>query len=120
MVDRRPPVWIKLPAFSTKPAFILADDGYGLTWSRTALTYSQLDNLLGTLRRQPHVRWAYAYLPTSTASLVAVLSPAFAALFGRAVAKNRLSLSSLNAVVVITAVVAIVALDSGSDRGRPA
>ncbi|XP_039834651.1 probable purine permease 5 [Panicum virgatum] len=64
--------------------------------------------------------WAYAYLPTSTASLVAVLSPAFAALFGRAVAKNRLSLSSLNAVVVITAVVAIVALDSGSDRGRPA
>jgi len=64
--------------------------------------------------------WAYAYLPASTASLVAASSLAFSALFGRAIAKNRLSLSSLNAVVVITAVVAIVALDSGSDRGRPA
>ena len=64
--------------------------------------------------------WAYAYLPASTASLVAASSLAFSALFGRAVAKNRLSLSSLNAVVVITAGVAIVALDSGSDRGRPA
>ncbi|KAG2645171.1 probable purine permease 5 isoform X2 [Panicum virgatum] len=60
--------------------------------------------------------WAYAYLPASTASLVAASSLAFSALFGRAVAKNRLSLSSLNAVVVITAGVAIVALDSGSDR----
>jgi len=96
----------------------LADDGYGLTWSRTALTSSTTSSAPSTDNLM--YAWAYAYLPTSTASLVAVLSPAFAALFGRAVAKNRLSLSSLNAVVVITAVVAIVALDSGSDRGRPA
>ncbi|KAG2636758.1 hypothetical protein PVAP13_2NG470800 [Panicum virgatum] len=60
--------------------------------------------------------WAYAYLPASTASLVVASSLAFSALFGRAIAKNRLSLSSLNAVVVITAGVMIVALDSGSDR----
>jgi drug/metabolite transporter (DMT)-like permease len=60
--------------------------------------------------------WAYAYLPASTASLVAASSLAFSALFGRAIAKNRLSLSSVNAVVVITAGVVIVALDSGSDR----
>ncbi|XP_062193426.1 probable purine permease 5 [Phragmites australis] len=60
--------------------------------------------------------WAYAYLPASTASLVAASSLAFSALFGRAIVKNRLTLSSLNAVVVITAGVVIVALDSGSDR----
>nr|CAB3457848.1 unnamed protein product [Digitaria exilis] len=60
--------------------------------------------------------WAYAYLPASMASLVAASSLAFSALFGRAIAKNKLTMSSINAVVVITAGVVIVALDSGSDR----
>ncbi|KAL6601581.1 hypothetical protein ACP70R_044801 [Stipagrostis hirtigluma subsp. patula] len=74
--------------------------------------------LLGLLSAADNLMyaWAYAYLPASTASLVAASSLAFSALFGRAIAKNRLTLSSLNAVVVITAGVAIVALDSGSDR----
>ncbi|XP_015696260.2 probable purine permease 5 [Oryza brachyantha] len=60
--------------------------------------------------------WAYAYLPASTASLVAASSLVFSALFGYAIVKNRLRLSSLNAIVVITAGVVIIALDSQSDR----
>uniref|UniRef100_A0A0E0B6H4 Probable purine permease n=1 Tax=Oryza glumipatula TaxID=40148 RepID=A0A0E0B6H4_9ORYZ len=74
--------------------------------------------LLGLLSAADNLMyaWAYAYLPASTASLVAASSLAFSALFGCAIAKNRLRLSSLNAVVVITAGVVIIALDSGSDR----
>lgn len=60
--------------------------------------------------------WAYAYLPASTASLVAASSLVFSALFGYIIVKNRLYLSSLNAIVVITAGVVIIALDSQSDR----
>ncbi|KAL5206014.1 hypothetical protein ABZP36_034223 [Zizania latifolia] len=60
--------------------------------------------------------WAYAYLPASTASLVAASSLVFSAIFGYVIVKNRLYLSSLNAIVVITAGVVIIALDSQSDR----
>jgi acyl-CoA synthetase (AMP-forming)/AMP-acid ligase II len=60
VVHRYLPVWAKLPAFGTKPAFIWADDDTatgGMKYS--ALTYSQLDaavermasGLLGTVRR---------------------------------------------------------------------
>uniref|UniRef100_A0A0D9XGN3 Probable purine permease n=1 Tax=Leersia perrieri TaxID=77586 RepID=A0A0D9XGN3_9ORYZ len=60
--------------------------------------------------------WAYAYLPASTASLVAASSLAFSAMFGYFIVNNKMNLSSVNAVVVITAGVAIIALDSQSDR----
>ncbi|KAK8915946.1 putative purine permease 5 [Platanthera zijinensis] len=60
--------------------------------------------------------WAYAYLPASTASLLAASSLAFSALFGYLIDKNQLNLSSLNAIVVITAGATIIALDSDSDR----
>ncbi|PNT65125.1 probable purine permease 5 isoform X2 [Brachypodium distachyon] len=74
--------------------------------------------LLGLLSAADNLlyAWAYAYLPASTASLVAASSLAFSALFGRLIVKNRIGLAALNAIVVITAGVAIVALDSGSDR----
>ncbi|WOK95058.1 putative purine permease 5 [Canna indica] len=60
--------------------------------------------------------WAYAYLPASTASLLAASSLAFSALFGYFIVKNKLNLSSLNAIVIITAGVVIIALDAESDR----
>ncbi|VAI21016.1 unnamed protein product [Triticum turgidum subsp. durum] len=76
--------------------------------------------LLGLLSAADNLMyaWAYAYLPASTASLVAASSLAFSAVFGRLIVgkKNRIGLSTLNAIVVITAGVVIIALDSGSDR----
>ncbi|PKA62906.1 putative purine permease 5 [Apostasia shenzhenica] len=60
--------------------------------------------------------WAYAYLPASTASLLASSSLAFSALFGFMIVKNKLNLSSINAVVLITIGAIIIALDSDSDR----
>uniref|UniRef100_R7W7P8 Probable purine permease n=1 Tax=Aegilops tauschii TaxID=37682 RepID=R7W7P8_AEGTA len=76
--------------------------------------------LLGLLSAADNLMyaWAYEYLPASTASLVAASSLAFSAVFGRLIVgkKNRIGLSTLNAIVVITAGVVIIALDSGSDR----
>ncbi|XP_008776064.1 probable purine permease 5 [Phoenix dactylifera] len=60
--------------------------------------------------------WAYAYLPASTASLLASSSLVFSALFGYFIVKNKLNLSSINAIVIISAGAVIIALDSESDR----
>ncbi|KAJ0989541.1 hypothetical protein J5N97_007897 [Dioscorea zingiberensis] len=60
--------------------------------------------------------WAYAYLPASTASLLASTSLIFSALCGYFIVKNRLNLSSINAIVVITIGAVIIGLDSSSDR----
>ena len=59
---------------------------------------------------------AYAYLPASTASLVASSSLVFSALFGYLLVKNKINASIINSVVVITAGLTIIALDSSSDR----
>ncbi|MQL92074.1 hypothetical protein Taro_024692 [Colocasia esculenta] len=69
---------------------------------------SALDNIL--------FAWAYAYLPASTASLLASSSLIFSALFGYLIVKNKINLSSLDAIVIITAAVVIIALDSQSDK----
>lgn len=60
--------------------------------------------------------YAYAYLPASTATLVASSSLVFSALFGYLLVKNRVNASIINALFVITAGLAIIALDSSSDR----
>ncbi|KAK1275891.1 putative purine permease 5 [Acorus gramineus] len=60
--------------------------------------------------------WAYAYLPASTASLLASSSLVFSAIFGYFIVKNRLNMSSINAIVIITAGVVLLALDASSDR----
>ncbi|CAH2040986.1 unnamed protein product [Thlaspi arvense] len=60
--------------------------------------------------------YAYAYLPASTASLLASSSLAFSALFGYLIVKNKINASTINAVVIITAAMAIIGLDSDSDR----
>ncbi|XP_057969796.1 probable purine permease 5 [Malania oleifera] len=60
--------------------------------------------------------YAYAYLPASTASLLAASSLVFSALFGHVLVKNKLNASGINAIVIISAAMAIIALDSNSDR----
>ncbi|KAJ6846049.1 putative purine permease 5 [Iris pallida] len=60
--------------------------------------------------------WAYAYLPASTASLLAASSLVFSSIFGYLIVKNKLNLSSINAIAIITAGAVIIALDSESDR----
>ncbi|XP_019415709.1 PREDICTED: probable purine permease 5 isoform X1 [Lupinus angustifolius] len=69
---------------------------------------SAADNLL--------YAYAYAYLPASTASLVASSSLVFSTLFGYLLVKNKVNASIINANVVITAALTIIALDSSSDK----
>ncbi|CAO2839633.1 unnamed protein product [Amaranthus hypochondriacus] len=59
--------------------------------------------------------YAYAYLPASTASLLASSSLIFSALFGYLLVGNRVNASIINSVVMITAALTIIALDSDSD-----
>ncbi|KAH9806404.1 putative purine permease 5 [Citrus sinensis] len=60
--------------------------------------------------------YAYAYLPASTAALLASSSLVFSTLFGYFLVKNKLNAAMINAVVIITAAMTIIALDSDSDR----
>lgn len=60
--------------------------------------------------------YAYAYLPASTAALLASSSLVFSALFGYLFVKNKINPSIINAIVIITAAMTIIALDSNSDR----
>ncbi|KVH88861.1 probable purine permease 5 [Cynara cardunculus var. scolymus] len=60
--------------------------------------------------------YAYAYLPASTASLLASTVLVFSAIFGYLIVKNKINLSTINAIVVITVAMVIIALDSDSDR----
>uniref|UniRef100_A0ACD5XYQ4 Uncharacterized protein n=1 Tax=Avena sativa TaxID=4498 RepID=A0ACD5XYQ4_AVESA len=107
-----------IPALLLLPSYLLLD-GASPTWPpqpRLCLWYA----LLGFLSAVDNLMyaWAYAYLPASTASLVAASSLAFSAVFGRIIVKknNRMGMATVNAIVVITAGMVIVALDSGSDR----
>ncbi|MFS7917672.1 putative purine permease, plant [Helianthus anomalus] len=60
--------------------------------------------------------YAYAYLPASTASLLASTVLIFSAIFGYFIVNNKINLSTINSIVVITAAMIIIALDSDSDR----
>ncbi|KAK8602552.1 hypothetical protein V6N12_052358 [Hibiscus sabdariffa] len=60
--------------------------------------------------------YAYAYLPASTAALLASSSLAFSALFGFWIVNNKLNASVINSIMIITAAMTIIALDSDSDR----
>ncbi|KAK6944356.1 hypothetical protein RJ641_025458 [Dillenia turbinata] len=82
---------------------------FKLTLSYIVLGFlSAADNLL--------YAYAYAYLPASTGSLLASSSLVFSALCGYLIMKNRLNWSIVNAIVIITAAMTIIALDSNSDR----
>jgi len=79
-----------------------------LTLSYVVLGFlSAADNLM--------YAYAYAYLPASTAALLASSSLVFSALFGYLLVKNKINASMINAVVIITAAMTIIALDSASD-----
>lgn len=69
---------------------------------------SAVDNLM--------YAYAYAYLPASTAALVASTSLVFSTLFGYLIVKNKINASIINSTVIITTAVVIIALDSDSDR----
>ncbi|KAK4415097.1 putative purine permease 5 [Sesamum alatum] len=73
---------------------------------------------LGFLSAADNLMYAYgyAYLPASTASLLGSTSLVFTAFFGYLIVKNKINASTINATVVITAAMAIIALDSDSDR----
>ncbi|KAL8040820.1 hypothetical protein ABFX02_10G124400 [Erythranthe guttata] len=73
---------------------------------------------LGFLTAADNLMYAYgyAYLPASTASLLGSTSLIFSAFFGYLLVKNKVNASTINAVVVITCAMAIIALDSNSDR----
>ncbi|OVA03844.1 Drug/metabolite transporter [Macleaya cordata] len=101
-------------ALSLLPSyFILKTSPTPLTFKLT-LSYivlgflSAADNLM--------YAWAYAYLPASTASLLASSSLIFSAIFGYFIVKNKLNASTINAIVIITAAVVLIGLDSDSDR----
>lgn len=74
--------------------------------------------VLGFLSAADNLMYAYgyAYLPASTASLLGSTSLIFSALFGYLLVKNKINASIINAIVLITAAMAIIALDSDSDR----
>ncbi|XP_075490429.1 putative purine permease 5 [Primulina tabacum] len=73
--------------------------------------------VLGFLSAADNLMYAYgyAYLPASTASLLGSTSLIFSALFGYLLVKNKINSSTINAVVIITAAMVIIALDSDSD-----
>lgn len=82
---------------------------FKLTLSYIVLGFlSAADNLM--------YAWAFAYLSASTASLVASSSLIFSSLFGYLIVKNKIYISTINAIVIVTAAVVIIALDSSSDR----
>ncbi|WCJ29892.1 purine permease 5 [Euphorbia peplus] len=59
---------------------------------------------------------AYAYLPASTATLLSSAILVFTCLFGYIIINNKLNASIINSVVIITAAITIVALDSASGK----
>lgn len=102
------------------PALVLIPSYFVLGISPTPLTFKLVLSyvVLGFLTGADNLLYAYgyAYLPASTASLLGSTSLIFSALFGYLLVKNKINASTINAIVVITAAMAVIALDSDSDR----
>ncbi|XP_065850524.1 probable purine permease 5 isoform X1 [Euphorbia lathyris] len=60
--------------------------------------------------------YAYAYLPASSATLLASSSLVFSCLFGYFIVNNKLNASAINSTVIIIAATTIISLDSDTDR----
>lgn len=101
-------------------ALILFPSYFFLDSSPTPLTFKLLVSyiVLGFLSAADNLMYAYAYayLPASTAALLASSSLVFSALCGYFIVHNKLNASMVNAIVIITAAMAMIALDSDSDR----
>ncbi|GFP81723.1 probable purine permease 5, partial [Phtheirospermum japonicum] len=102
------------------PALVLIPTYFVLGTSLTPLSLKLVASyvVLGFLAAADNLMYAYgyAYLPASTASLLGSTSLIFSALFGYLLVKNKINASTVNAVVLITAAMVIIALDSDSDR----
>ncbi|CAI9098842.1 OLC1v1035563C2 [Oldenlandia corymbosa var. corymbosa] len=102
------------------PALILVPSYFILGVYPTPLNFQLTLSyaLLGFLSAADNLMYAYAYayLPASTASLLASTALVFSTLFGYLIVKNKINASIINAIVIITAAMAIIALDSESDR----
>lgn len=70
--------------------------------------FSAVDNLM--------YAWAYSFLPASTSSLLAASSLIFTAIFAYFIVGKKLNASTLNSIVIITAAVVIIGIDSNSDK----
>ncbi|KAL3535099.1 hypothetical protein ACH5RR_003560 [Cinchona calisaya] len=103
-----------IPALILIPMYFVL--GISPTPLNLKLTLSYI--LLGFLSAADNLMYAYAYayLPASTASLLAATSLVFSSLFGYLIVKNKINASTINSIVIITAAMAIIALDSDSDR----
>ncbi|CAK7338205.1 unnamed protein product [Dovyalis caffra] len=101
-------------------ALILLPSYFFVDSSPTPLTFKLLASyiVLGFLSAADNLMYAYAYayLPASTAALLASSSLVFSALCGYFLVNNKLNASMINAIVLITAAMTIIALDSDSDR----
>ncbi|WCJ29904.1 purine permease 5 [Euphorbia peplus] len=60
--------------------------------------------------------YAYAYLPASSATLLASSSLVFSCLFGYFIVNNKLNASTINSTVIIIAATTIISLDSDTNR----
>ncbi|KAK6136425.1 hypothetical protein DH2020_029846 [Rehmannia glutinosa] len=102
------------------PALVLIPTYFVLGTFPTPLTLKLVSSyvVLGFLTAADNLMYAYgyAYLPASTASLLGSTSLIFCALFGYLLVKNKINASTVNAIILITAAMAIITLDSDSDR----
>ncbi|XP_047939822.1 probable purine permease 5 [Salvia hispanica] len=102
------------------PALVLVPTYFVLGVSPTPLNLKLVVSyiVLGFLSAADNLMYAYgyAYLPASTASLLGSTSLIFSTLFGCLLVKNKINASIINAIVIITAAMVIIALDSDSDR----
>lgn len=102
------------------PAIILIPTYFVLGKAPSPLSFTLILSYagLGFLSAADNLMYAYgyAYLPASTASLLGSTSLIFASLFGYVLVKNKINASTLNAIFIITCAMAIIGLDSDSDR----
>lgn len=101
------------------PAVVLIPTYFVLGISPTPLDLKLTASyiVLGFLSAADNLMYAYgyAYMPASTASLLGSSSLIFSSLFGYLFVNNRINAYTVNAIVLITAAMAIIALDSDSD-----
>ncbi|KAJ6382230.1 hypothetical protein OIU77_030808 [Salix suchowensis] len=111
--------WVAVAGWPLTALILLPSYFFGDS-SPTPLTFKLLLSyiVLGFLSAADNLMYAYAYayLPASTAALLASSSLVFSALCGYFLVHNKLNASMVNAIVIITAAMAIIALDSDSDK----
>ncbi|GER46981.1 purine permease-related family protein [Striga asiatica] len=102
-----------IPALALIPTYILLKVSPTRPTLKLVISYIAL----GFLSAADNLMYAYgyAYLPASTASLLGSTSLIFSAFFGYLLVGNKITASVINAVILITAAMAIIALDSDSE-----